>query len=198
MISQLWYYDPYMLYELIRLKSDKCCRRMQAIAEMNGRVHLYVIHSVGAPEIHNLNPLDEANDFPVPNVGVVLEEIVEEGQNVGGAGLNLPMIEYPVGINGEMAMGEAMVEDQGSVEYMVEKEGSAEIMVEKEGSSEVFCDKERCDDVMVENEENKGDEGNVVTMESEVGGDMDGGAAGGTNGVVIEENNIIHKQDIVN
>ncbi|RHN67348.1 hypothetical protein MtrunA17_Chr3g0101791 [Medicago truncatula] len=129
MISQLWYYDPYMLYELIRLKSDKCCRRMQAIAEMNGRVHLYVIHSVGAPEIHNLNPLDEANDFLVPNVGVVLEEIVEEGQNVGGAGLNLPMIEYPVGINGEMAMGEAMVEDQGSVEYMVEKEGSAEIMM---------------------------------------------------------------------
>ena len=147
------------------------------------RVHLYVIHSVDVSEIHNLNPLDEVNDFPVPNVGVVLEEIVEEGQNVGGAVLNLPMIEYPVRINGEMAMVEAMVEDQGS----------AEVMVEKEGSSEVIVDKERSDEVMVENEENKGDEGNVVTMESEVGGDMDGGAAGGTNGVVNEKKNIIDK-----
>jgi len=59
-------------------------------------VHLYVVDSIDQPYIPNLNPLDEANDFPVPNAGVVLEKIAEDVKNVEGAVLDVPMIEYPV------------------------------------------------------------------------------------------------------
>lgn len=77
MISSLWYHDPNLVEDLVRLRTDIGCRRIQHIAEMYGRVHLYIIHSGDEP-FGNLNPLDEANDFPIPNPGVVIEEIVDD------------------------------------------------------------------------------------------------------------------------
>ncbi|AES97601.1 hypothetical protein MTR_5g056650 [Medicago truncatula] len=70
MISQLWYYDPYMLYDLIRLKSDKGCRRMQAIAEMNGRVHLYVIYSVGCNAPISIKAIRHANNTFIQEIEI--------------------------------------------------------------------------------------------------------------------------------
>jgi len=103
MISSLWYHDPSLLEDLVRLRSDRGCRRMQHITEMYNKVHLYIIHSADEP-FANLNPLDEANDFPIPNPRVVLEEIVDDAGNVGEA-VNLPMLEYP--IENVVGVGEA-------------------------------------------------------------------------------------------
>ena len=57
---------------------------------MDKLVHVYVINSIDPRAFGNLNPLDEANDFLVPNAGVVLEEIVDDVENGG-----VLMIEYP-------------------------------------------------------------------------------------------------------
>jgi hypothetical protein len=144
MIRCLWYHDPYLVDDLIRLMNDHGCRRIQDIAEMNDKVHLYVIHSVDQPNIDNLNPLDEANDFPVPNAGVVWEEIVEDVENVGGEVLEgVPMIEYPVGNVGEKGLNVLIIEypvgdnegnvvDDGNAGDMVVNEGNAENMLENE------------------------------------------------------------------
>jgi len=108
---------------LIRLTNDHGCRRMQDMAEMDKLVHLYVIHSVDPRAFGNLNPLDEANDFPVPNAGVVFEEIVDNMENGGSEVLGgVLMIEYPVVVE----------ENEGNVIDMVENEGNAENMHENE------------------------------------------------------------------
>lgn len=91
MVRSLWYHDPSLDVDLIRLRNDKCCRRMMNIAEMFDRVHLYVEHTVGEqPQMGELNPLIEYPiQYPVhnegENVGVHLEEIVEEMDNDGVA-----------------------------------------------------------------------------------------------------------------
>jgi hypothetical protein len=92
-----------------------------------------------------LNPLDEANDFPVPNVGVVLEEIAKDVENVGGAMLNVHMIEYPVENVVEIAVVEENERNDGDI---VENEGN-------EGGNVV----------------NEGNECNVVNEENLVGGE---------------------------
>jgi len=91
MVNALWYYEPYLVDELVRLRDDLGCRRMKAIAEMHGRVHLYVEHSVCAPEVApNLNPLIE---YPLGHVephgpanveegGANVEEVVVEVEEV--------------------------------------------------------------------------------------------------------------------
>ncbi|RHN62659.1 hypothetical protein MtrunA17_Chr4g0049811 [Medicago truncatula] len=117
MITSLWYHDPYLEENLIRLRDDNGCRRMQDIAEMDKMVHLYVIHFVDPRAFGNLNPLDEANDFPVPNAGVALEEIVDDMENGG-----VLMIEYPVVVE----------ENGGNVVDMVENEGNVDDMHENE------------------------------------------------------------------
>jgi hypothetical protein len=77
MVNALWYYEPYLVDELVRLRDDQGCRRMKAIAEMHGRVHLYVEHSVCAPEhAPNLNPLIE---YPLGHVDPHGATDVEEG-----------------------------------------------------------------------------------------------------------------------
>jgi len=92
---------------------------MQHIAEMYNRVHLYIIHSADEP-FANLNPLDEANNFPIPNAGVVLEEIIDDVGNVGGA-VNLPMLEYPIG--NVVGIGEAG-QNEGNDVDVFENEGN--------------------------------------------------------------------------
>jgi hypothetical protein len=53
---------------------------MRHITKMYDKVHLYVEHTVGEqPHIANMNPLIE---YPIQNVGIVMEEIVEEVENV--------------------------------------------------------------------------------------------------------------------
>jgi len=94
---------------------------MQHIAEMYNRVHLYIIHYADEP-FANLNPLDEANDYPIPNPRVVLEEIVDDAGNVGGAVMNLPMLEYP--IENVVGMGEAG-QNEGNDVAVFENEGNA-------------------------------------------------------------------------
>ena len=91
MVNALWYYEPNLVDELVCLRDDLGCRRMKAIAEMHGRVHLYVEHSVCAPEVApNLNPLIE---YPLGHVelhgsanveegGVNVEEVVVEVEEV--------------------------------------------------------------------------------------------------------------------
>ena len=91
MVNALWYYEPYLVDELVRLRDDLGCRRMKAIAEMHGRVHLYVEHTICAPEVApNLNPLIE---YPLGHVelhgsanveegGVNVEEVVVEVEEV--------------------------------------------------------------------------------------------------------------------
>jgi len=125
MITSLWYHDPYLEENLIRLRNDHGCRRMQDIAEMDKLIHLYVIHSVDPRAFENLNPLDEANDFPVPNAGVVLEEIVDDVENGGGEVLGgALMIEYPVVVE----ENEGNVVDEGNDVDLVKNEGNAENM----------------------------------------------------------------------
>jgi len=120
-ISSLWYHDPTILEDLVRLRTDRGYRRMQHITYMFDRVHLYVIHSIDEP-FTNLDPLDEANAFPIPNLGVVIEEIVEDAGNVGGAVMNLPMLEYPIG--NVVGMGEAY-QNEGNDDVVFENEGNA-------------------------------------------------------------------------
>jgi len=91
MVNALWYYEPNLVDELVCLRDDLGCRRMKAIAEMHGRVHLYVEHSVCAPEVApNLNPLIE---YPLGHVephgpanveegGANVEEVVVEVEEV--------------------------------------------------------------------------------------------------------------------
>jgi len=82
MVRSLWYHDPTLEVDLIRLRNDNGCRRMMHISEMYERVHLYVEHTVGEqPQVGELNPLIEYPiQYPVhnegENVGVHLEEIV--------------------------------------------------------------------------------------------------------------------------
>ncbi|RHN40617.1 hypothetical protein MtrunA17_Chr8g0356631 [Medicago truncatula] len=92
MVRSLWYHDPNLVDDLIRLRSDIGCRRMMHIAEMYDRVHLYVEHTVGEePVMGELNPLIE---YPIQNVGanvggnggVHVEEIFEEEVNQGNGG----------------------------------------------------------------------------------------------------------------
>jgi len=146
MISSLWYHDPTLLQDLVRLRSDGGCRRMQYIAEDHNRVHLYIIHSADVPFAY-LNPLDEANDFPIPNLGVVLEEIVDDAGNVGGA-VNLPMLEYPIG---NVGMGEAG-QNEGNDVAVFENEGNG-FDVENDGD---VANEGELDggDISVGNEEN--------------------------------------------
>ena len=129
MITSLWYHDPYLEENLIRLRNDHGCRTMQDIAEMDKLVHLYVIHSVDPRAFENLNPLDEANDFPVPNASVVLEEIVDDVENGGGEVLGgVLMIEYPIVVKENEGNVVDMVENEGNVENMHENERNAENM----------------------------------------------------------------------
>ncbi|RHN78992.1 hypothetical protein MtrunA17_Chr1g0171951 [Medicago truncatula] len=82
MLRSLSYYDPSLLMELVRLRDDQGCRRMMHISIEFDRVHLYVVHTVGEnPPLAPLNPLIEY-PIEVGNVGVVVEEIVEEENNV--------------------------------------------------------------------------------------------------------------------
>ena len=92
MIRSLWYHDPNLVDDLIRLRTDIGCRRMMHIAEMYGRVHFYVEHTVGEqPVTGELNPSIE---YPIQNVGanvggnggVHVEEIFEEESNAGNVG----------------------------------------------------------------------------------------------------------------
>ncbi|XP_024632953.1 uncharacterized protein [Medicago truncatula] len=77
MINAIWYYEPYLVDELVRLRDDLGCIRMKAIAEMHGRVHLYVERNVCAPEhAPNLNPLIE---YPLGHVDPHGADDVEEG-----------------------------------------------------------------------------------------------------------------------
>ncbi|RHN51165.1 hypothetical protein MtrunA17_Chr6g0465431 [Medicago truncatula] len=77
MINAIWYYEPYLVDELVRLRDDLGCRRMKAIVEMHGRVHLYVEHSVCASEhAPNLNPLIQ---YPLGHVDPHGAADVEEG-----------------------------------------------------------------------------------------------------------------------
>ena len=136
---------------------------------MGKLVHVYVIHSVDPRAFGNLNPLDEANDFPVPNAGVVLEEIEDDVENGGGEVLEgVLMLEYPVVVE----------ENEGNVADMVENKGNAGFMVENEGNAEN----------MHENELN---EGNVVIEGDLVEGDMDGGTNNGAHGGVTDVNIVI-------
>lgn len=145
MISSLWYHDPSLLDNLVRLRSDRGCRRMQHIAEENNRVHMYVIHSADEP-FANLDPLDEANAFPIPNPGVVIEEIEDDAGNVGGPVMNLPMLEYPVG--NVVSMGE---EDQNEGNDVVfENEGNT---FDVDNHGDVECELDG-GDISVINEEN--------------------------------------------
>lgn len=67
MVRALWYHDPNLVDDLIRLRTDSGCRRMMNIAKMYDRVHLYVEHTVGEqPEMGELNPLIE---YPIENMG---------------------------------------------------------------------------------------------------------------------------------
>jgi len=100
---------------------------------MDKLVHVYVIHSVDPRAFENLNPLDEANDFPVPNDGVVLEEIVDDVENGGGEVLGgVLMIEYPIVVE----ENEGNVVDEGNDVDLVENEGNDENMHENEGNAE--------------------------------------------------------------
>jgi hypothetical protein len=129
MIRSLWYHDPNLVDDLIRLRSDIGCRRMMHIAEFYGRVHLYVEHTVGdQPVMGELNPLIE---YPIENmggnvggnVGVQVEEVFEEE---GNEGINVeeyfeegvPNVEADIaeneGINAVENEGNAV---EGEVEY---------------------------------------------------------------------------------
>jgi len=58
MVRSLWYHDPNLVDDLIRLRNDNGCRRMMEIGEMYERVHLFVEHTVGEqPQMRELNPL---------------------------------------------------------------------------------------------------------------------------------------------
>ena len=100
---------------------------------MDKLVHVYVIHSVDPRAFENLNPLDEANDFPVPNASVVLEEIVDDVENRSGEVLRgVLMIEYSVLVE----ENEGNVVDEGNDVDLVENEGNDENMHENEGNAE--------------------------------------------------------------
>jgi len=163
MVKSLWYYDPSLVNEMVHLRNDMGCRRMKLIAEENGRVHLYVEHTICSPEYGYLNPLIEYPLGHVPPHGVAAAEVeddVFEEDNVG----------HVVGIVfAEMEADEIEEANVGNGVDEVE-----EINVEKVGHDVgvVFAE-------MEENEvENVGPEFVEVEVELD-GGDNDKGAASG-------------------
>ncbi|WJX51834.1 hypothetical protein P8452_37998 [Trifolium repens] len=50
-VDTMWFYDPQDLDELVLLEDDMGTNRMCNIAKMDGRVHLYLMHPLGEPDI---------------------------------------------------------------------------------------------------------------------------------------------------
>jgi hypothetical protein len=165
MVSSLWYHDPTLEVDLIRLRNDNDCRRMMNIGQMFERVHLYVEHTVGdQPQMGELNPLIEYPiQYPVhnegENVGVHLEEIVEEVDNDGVA-VEMDNEGENVGLGVEMENeGEAVDNENEGVAVEMENEGddgNMETVVTDEGPTYVVDDRETVGPTVVEESVNVG------------------------------------------
>ncbi|KAK2436909.1 hypothetical protein QL285_021871 [Trifolium repens] len=65
-VDTMWFYDPQDLDELVLLEDDMGTNRMCNIAKMDGRVHLYLMHPLGEPDIIDMienGPAEGVNEY---------------------------------------------------------------------------------------------------------------------------------------
>jgi hypothetical protein len=133
-VDTMWFYDPQDLDELILLEDDMSANRMKNIANMYGRVHLYLMHPLSEPaiiEVIESGPIEGVDGYR-PNEGVNEygpgEGVNENGPNEGvneygpaeGVNENGPNEEVNVagcsrGVNQESLITKEIEEEQTTV-----------------------------------------------------------------------------------
>ncbi|GAU44905.1 hypothetical protein TSUD_400570 [Trifolium subterraneum] len=166
-IDTMWFYDPQDLDELVLLEDDMGANRMRNIAQMSERVHLYLMHPMGEPDIIEViehGPIEGVNDNG-PTV-LVSENGPSEGVNENGSA-EVVNDNGPTVLVSEMGLVRVVNEgdkDGPTVEVINDKEGQQETdiddNIDEEDSDDSalgihFDDEE--EDCMLE--DNFGDEG---------------------------------------
>lgn len=107
-LESLWYYDPVLEDEIVRLRDDVGTNRIKNIAYDEGEAHLYVIHTMEEPVVEEYPTL--CNFIQGPNAGGNV------GPDVVDAGPSNDIVDVDNGPINDT------VEDKDSGENVVEKE----------------------------------------------------------------------------
>jgi len=193
-LESLWYYDPLHVDEIIRLRYHVGENRMKSIAYDEGKVHLYVIHTLYEPVVEEYPTLQyfiqglNAGGNVGPNVGEMEEEVVvDNGPNVvemeeldvveeNGPDVveNGPINDTVHDMNGEPSNDTVDVDNGPISDIVVDKENGPSnasippVAINSEGEGVDAINTKRVDVELRDNSEEDSDVGSTFDSEDEI------------------------------